>query len=85
MGRFNDIESLEGLILERRGGQVIRLGDVARVRLDHYEIQREAFVNGKPILFLSVNRELGSNVIDIKDRLKAAVTGVQRVWPVLQS
>jgi multidrug efflux pump subunit AcrB len=69
VGRFDDLESLERLILARRGGAVIRLGDVASVALDHFEIQREAFVNGKPVLFLAVNRELGSNVIDIKDAM----------------
>ena len=67
IGRFNDLESLDQLILARQGDQLTRLGDVAEVRLDHFEIAREAFVNGKPVLFLAVNRELGSNVIDIKD------------------
>ncbi|MFZ9037067.1 MAG: efflux RND transporter permease subunit [Gammaproteobacteria bacterium] len=69
IGRFDDIESLGELILARRGDLVIRLGDVARVRLDHFEVAREAFVNGKPVLFLAVNRELGSNVIEIKDAM----------------
>ncbi len=71
IGRFGDVESLHDLILDRRGDAVIRLGDVARVRLDHFEVEREAFVNGKPVLFLAVNRELGSNVIDIKDAMFA--------------
>jgi multidrug efflux pump subunit AcrB len=73
IGRFNDIESLDDLILARRGDQVIRLGDLASVRLDHFEVAREAFVNGKPVLFLAVNRELGSNVIEIKDAMFAEV------------
>jgi multidrug efflux pump subunit AcrB len=76
IGRFKDIESLGELILTRRGDQVTRLGNVAQVRLDHFEVVREAFVNGKPVLFLAVNRELGSNVIDIKD---AMYTEVERI------
>ncbi len=71
IGRFDRIESLDELILARRGDQVIRLGDVATVRLDHFEVAREAYVNGKPVLFLAVNRELGSNVIEIKDAMFA--------------
>ncbi len=69
VGRFDDLEALSRMILARRGSAVIRLGDVATVALDHFEIQREAFVNGKPVLFLAVNRELGSNVIDIKNAM----------------
>ncbi len=73
IGRFNDLESLDQLILLRRGDRVTRLADVAVVRLDHFEVAREAFVNGKPVLFLAVNRELGSNVIEIKDGMFAEV------------
>ena len=78
IGRFNDLESLSQLILARRGDQVSRLGDVASVRLDHFEIEREAFVNGKPVLFLAVNRELGSNVIKIKDGMFAEVERINQ-------
>ncbi|MCB1743758.1 MAG: efflux RND transporter permease subunit [Gammaproteobacteria bacterium] len=73
IGRFDDVDDLLRLILERRGGAVIRLGDVASVRLDHFEVQRESYVNGKPVLSLAVNRELGSNVIDIKNAMLVEV------------
>ena len=78
IGRFKDLESLSQLILARSGDQLTRLGDVASVRLDHFEIAREAFVNGKPVLFLAVNRELGSNVIKIKDAMFAEVERINR-------
>ena len=78
IGRFSDLESLDQLILARRGDQVTRLADVAEVRLDHFEIAREAFVNGKPVLFLAVNRELGSNVIDIKDAMFEEVERINK-------
>ncbi|MGD2083520.1 MAG: efflux RND transporter permease subunit, partial [Chromatiales bacterium] len=78
IGRFRSAAELEELILARRGNAVLRLGDVARVRLDHFEIGRESFVNGKPVLTLAVNRELGSNVIDIKDAMLAEVDAINR-------
>jgi multidrug efflux pump subunit AcrB len=73
IGRFDSARQLEHLILTQRGDATVRLGDVADVRLDHFEIQRESFVNGKPVLWLAVNRELGSNVIDIKEKMLEAV------------
>ncbi len=78
IGRFDDLESLDDLILARRGDTVTRLGEVARVRLDHFDVRRENFTNGKPNLFLAVNRELGSNVIDIKDRMLVEVERINR-------
>ncbi len=76
VGRLDDIEELEGLILTRVNGAAIRLRDVATVELSHSEVRSEQFVNGKPILNLSVNRELGSNVIDIKNRMLAEMEAI---------
>ena len=78
VGRFDSIDSLENLIVDRRGDSLIRLGDVADVELDHAEIQNYAYFNGNPILFMRVNREAGSNVIDIKYSMLEAVEQVNR-------
>ncbi len=78
IGRFESVESLKDLIIDRRGDSLIRLGDVAVVELDHSEIQNYAYYNGEPILFTSVNREAGSNVIDIKYAMLDAVEQVNR-------
>jgi multidrug efflux pump subunit AcrB len=78
VGRFDSIEALQDLIIDRRGDSLIRLSDVAVVELDHSEIQNYAYFNGEPILFTSVNREAGSNVIDIKYAMLDAVERVNR-------
>lgn len=66
VGRFGDVADLERLIIERRGDTIIRLEDVGRVKLDHFEIRDLSFVDGDPVISLNVRRETGSNVIDIK-------------------
>ena len=67
IGRFDDPDSLQELIIARRGSNIIRLSDVADVKLGHFEIYQRAYVNDRPIIFLAVRREAGSNVIAIKD------------------
>ena len=69
VGRFKDIQDLRELILDRRGDSVIRLGDVADIQLDHFELSRISYTDGAPVIGLSVRRQPGSNVIDIKDAL----------------
>lgn len=76
LGRFDSIAALEDLIIERRGDAVIRLRDVATIELDHSEVRNYANLNGEQILFASVNREAGSNVIDIKYAMLDAVERV---------
>jgi len=66
IGRFKDLDDLHRLILVRRGDAVIRLGEVADIRLGHFEISRFSYTDGKPVIGLSVRRQAGSNVIDIK-------------------
>ncbi|CAN0031567.1 unnamed protein product, partial [Chrysoparadoxa australica] len=76
IGRFADVEALGEVVLDRRGDAVIRLADVADIRLDHAEIREESFYNDKPNISLSVRRETGSNVIEIKKAMAGAIPGI---------
>ena len=69
LGRFRDLQDLREMILVRRGDSLIRLEDVAEVKLDHYEMSRISYTDGAPVIGLSVRRQAGSNVIDIKEKL----------------
>jgi multidrug efflux pump subunit AcrB len=77
IGRFEAIEDLENLIVERRGDSLLRLGDFASIDLDHFEIRSLSFSNGLPSIMLMVRRETGSNVIDTKYRMLDAVDRVR--------
>lgn len=78
VGRFDSIESLQDMIVDRRGDSLIRLGDIADIELGHSRIQGYSYFNAEPILFTSINREAGSNVIDIKYAMLDAVERVNR-------
>ncbi|MBT8077793.1 MAG: efflux RND transporter permease subunit [Gammaproteobacteria bacterium] len=78
VGRYDDLETLRQTIIDRRGDTLIRLDDIAIVEFDHFEISSLSFFNGEPMLQLSVNREAGSNVIDIKYAVFEEVEAVQR-------
>jgi multidrug efflux pump subunit AcrB len=78
IGRFDNIEDLKDLIVARRGDSIIKLRDIADVRLDHFEVFQNAYVNGEPIIFLAIRREAGSNVIEIKRDVLAEVEVINR-------
>ena len=73
IGRFRDLQELEDMILARRGDSLIRLRDVAEVQMSHYELRNVSSSNGRPTMSISVDREPGSNVIDIKRALLPVV------------
>jgi len=78
VGRFDDLRAIETLILARRGDSVIRLQDVGRVVLDHFELNDLSRVDTQPVISLSVRRVTGSNVIDIKRAVMAEVDAINR-------
>jgi multidrug efflux pump subunit AcrB len=78
IGRFTDLDDMRALILDRRGDAIIRLGDVATLQLDHYKLSRLSYTDGMPVIGLSVRRQPGSNVIDIKDGMLEQMAGINR-------
>lgn len=71
VGRFGDVSGLTGVVLDRSGDTVTTLGDVAEVQLDHAEVRQLSYFNDQPVVRLSVRRQPGSNVIDIKREMRA--------------
>lgn len=73
IGRFDSLGELSDLVVARQGESLVRLRDVAEVEEAYYELRNLSFSNGRPTLSISVDREPGSNVIDIKRALLPAV------------
>lgn len=77
IGRFEDLQALENVILTRRNDSIVRLKDVASVSLGTFERRALSAYNGAENLFVAVRREPGSNVIDIKQAMLAEVDAVR--------
>ncbi|SFR66781.1 Multidrug efflux pump subunit AcrB [Marinobacter daqiaonensis] len=78
VGRFDSVESLEAMVVVRRGDSVIRLGDVATVRQGQSRVTERSLINGKLTIGLQVRRELGSNVIATKEAMLEEVDAINR-------
>jgi multidrug efflux pump subunit AcrB len=78
VGRFEDLEQLKDLIVSSRGDSIIRLKDLAEVELEHFEIRSISYGAGKQVINMSVRRETGSNVIEIKKAMEIAVDEINR-------
>lgn len=78
VGRMADPSELASTVLRREGDSVTTLGDVASVELGLYEARSRSYQNGRPTIRLSVSREVGSNVIEIKEAMDGAVEAINR-------
>ncbi len=69
VGRFEQLDEIRNLEIKRVGEEVVYLRDLASVELDHFEVRGLSYFGGERNLMLRVQRESGSNVIDIKHRI----------------
>lgn len=78
ISRFDSPEELGQLIIADRNNTLIRLEDVAEVRLHHAEIRSVRRFAGVPILLASIQRETGANVIEVRAAVLEALQEVNR-------
>lgn len=78
VGRFENLQDIENLLIKRNGDSIVRLKDVAEVQLDHYEIVSNSYINGNPVIFVSLRRNIGSNVIAIKNKMMPVVKEISK-------
>jgi multidrug efflux pump len=68
-----------GLILKSKNGAVVRLADVARVIDGVANIRLAAWLGHQPAIILTVTKTAGANVIEVVDRVRAALP-LLRSW-----
>jgi len=71
-GRY-DAEELASLILEWRGGQPIRLGDLARIEIGNGRADGFIYQNGKNAFRLAIQKNNDANVLEALDGIKAKI------------
>ncbi|MCK6503180.1 efflux RND transporter permease subunit [Myxococcota bacterium] len=74
-------EEFEALVLSDAGGGVVRLGDVAEVRLGSANERQAARADGVPSLSLSIAPLASANIIELSDDVRARLPEVQAALP----
>ena len=72
-GRFDSIESIENLVIAAKSDSFVRLRDVGYVESSLFETRTIVYSDGQRVINLSVKRQLGSNVIDIMNKMMLVV------------
>jgi HAE1 family hydrophobic/amphiphilic exporter-1 len=68
-GRIETLRAFEDIIVARRGGQPIRLGDVADVTTGLAERDSLAMLDGQDALSIDVLKTQGANTVDVAERV----------------
>jgi multidrug efflux pump len=79
--QLQDASRYAEAIIAYRDGRPIRLSDVATVEEGPENTNLGAWMNDTPALILSVQRQPGANVIQVVDRIKAALPELRAALP----
>ncbi|QPM88808.1 efflux RND transporter permease subunit [Pseudooceanicola algae] len=72
-GRIQSLRDFDDIIVARRGGQPVRLGDVARINTDLAEADSLAMINGRRALAVDVVKTQGANTVGVAEAVRAEV------------
>ncbi len=76
-GRINRPEDFARIVVARRGGNAVTLGQVARIVDSQQEQESLALFNGQHTLALDILKAQGENTITVADGLKKAIAELQ--------
>ena len=79
--RIQRPEDFAGIVVARRNGVAIRLGQVAEIVDGPQEIESLALYNGRRTVLLSVQKSQGENTIAVVDGLQKALADAKAVTP----
>jgi HAE1 family hydrophobic/amphiphilic exporter-1 len=80
-GRISEVPQFARVIVADRGGNPVRLGDVARVEDATEEERSVALVNGQRAVSLDVLKVSGANTVAVADGIREAVAEIQATLP----
>lgn len=69
------------LVVSNKGGQVVRLRDVATVEDSYEQVKTSANFNGESSITLAIQRQPDANTVKVVDAIKAALPGFKAQLP----
>jgi len=80
-GLITTAEDVYSLPIKAEGDNIVTFRDVATITRTFEDATEYAHVNGQPAITLGVIKELGTNVIDVSDQVRATTEAFAKDWP----
>jgi multidrug efflux pump len=81
LGELRTPEEFAAMVVSSEGGQVVKLGDIARVEMGAEDDRSFFRFNGRPAVGLSLVRQSKSNLVDVAEAVRAAMPELQAALP----
>ncbi len=83
-GEYQSLDQIRGTVIAERAGAPILLGEVAEVRDSWQKVTRIVRVNGEPGVRLSVNKQSGTNTVEVARGVREEIERLHRDIPQIK-
>ncbi|MDD2866138.1 MAG: efflux RND transporter permease subunit [Candidatus Omnitrophica bacterium] len=80
-GEFATPDEINSVLLGKSGGKIVYLKDVARVEDGFKEVTMIVRINRNPGLLMQVQKQTGTNTVEVAERVKKKVAELQKTLP----
>ncbi|HEY5218281.1 MAG TPA: efflux RND transporter permease subunit, partial [Gemmatimonadaceae bacterium] len=80
-GQLSDASQFADVVVAYRNGAPVHLGDVGQITNDVQNNKTASWYNGERSIVLAVQRQPGTNTVDVANRVKAAIARLQSEVP----
>jgi HAE1 family hydrophobic/amphiphilic exporter-1 len=77
MGKYKSVDEIKNIIVANQDGRLITLKDVVTIEDGWAEERVYAHTNGTPSVIISVQKQSGTNTVDVAERVKRAMENMQ--------
>ncbi len=81
LGRFQDIEDIQNVVISNIQGNQIYLKEIARVSDTFKEQDAVAYINGMPSVSFNLQKESGTNTVIVANRVNSEMNNINDVLP----
>ena len=80
-GEYRNLDEIRNLVVTTRGGVPVYMRDIATIEDSHEELRQLVSVNGNAAVRLFVNKQSGSNTVEVSDAVWKEVAKIHEDFP----
>jgi HAE1 family hydrophobic/amphiphilic exporter-1 len=77
LGKYKSLEDIKNIVVANQDGRLVKISDVATVEDGWQEERNYARTNGVPSVVIAVQKQSGTNTVDVAERVKKAMREMQ--------
>ena len=80
-GEFSSLEEINKTVVGIYNGYDVKLEDIGKAYMGYSDITSKVYINGKPGIKISIQKQSGSNTVKVAENIKAKIAEIQKTLP----